>query len=344
MCFEFHLCCLLGVCIRYILCLAVHPFSLPFRQAIGSITTFDGSNQRVPCLSLTFYPRTSLIFQHQSLLDPPGTQVCVLWDVRELKTQRVIIWPVWDGSQGYMFPSYIQIFLNCVLVLFTSKRFSEGLSRVKPQLPPVVVNSKIYSWIYFHVSYFLSPLTYLRSLESLSEIDYLHSNPCLRLCIPGRSQGKTLYYLQLSSTDETLVLADIFMPLVWRSGTLSLAYKDDDTLWHLIVLSVWYRNGSAGVNIPRWWECKFGKVILEKKTWHSLAELNIHMPYSPEILFLGITLREIFLHVNQELSLGMFLATWFVMKKKNAGITWFFTDGKIDKFKNLIFHNRIKMN
>lgn len=44
--FEFHLCRLLGVCIGYVLCLAVCPFSLPFGQAIGPVTGFIGEVAR----------------------------------------------------------------------------------------------------------------------------------------------------------------------------------------------------------------------------------------------------------------------------------------------------------
>lgn len=58
----------------------------------------------------------------------------------------------------------------------------------------------------------------------------------------------------------------------------------------------------------------FVKIILKKKTWHYLVKLT-YVPYDPAVLFLGITPRKILLHVNQELSLAMPFASWFIVQK-----------------------------
>lgn len=58
------------------------------------------------------------------------------------------------------------------------------------------------------------------------------------------------------------------------------------------------------------------KPFWKRKLDNYPVKLKIHKPYGPAILFLGINPRKILLHMNQELSLGMFLATWLIIKKK----------------------------
>ena len=84
----------------------------------------------------------------------------------------------------------------------------------------------------------------------------------------------------------------------------------------------WCMYRSVGIAIPCWWEYRFDKVFWKIKHW--LRKLPVSILHDSAILFLGITPREIPLHVNQELALGGSLPTWFIIPRywNNINVHW----------------------
>jgi hypothetical protein len=76
----------------------------------------------------------------------------------------------------------------------------------------------------------------------------------------------------------------------------------------------WQGCGEKGTLIHCWWECKLVQP-LSKKIWRFLKNLNIDLPYAPEIPFLGIYPMECHTGYSKGTCTPMSIAALFTIAK-----------------------------